>query len=293
MAWNAYRLELTLHGPLHIGWRVLGNVQFTRPYVPVRTLWGAVTARLTRQSPCPTAQDYAHTGAEVENWLAFTYAYLLDDGRALYPVYTDGTVVYGPGAMSAEEFSWRFLATYASTALNYPESSAHIGSLHEVEHLAPWPRTATGRLAKQPIQLLGYIFVDQTCPAGWWAQVQVALAEFRLGGEGRYGFGHVTGRLHPLAASERLFGLYEVDLSGSRPAVLLSGEVVLLAHTPAVGGLEVLAGELEPLVGRNWHPQRGAGRELVAVASDCLAPGSRVRGLQRAEIGPNGLWGVT
>lgn len=294
MAWNAYPLELRLHGPLHIGWLVLGNVQFTRPYVPARTLWGAVTARLTRQLPWPTAKDYADTGAEVKKWLAFTYAYPVDDGRVLYPVYADGAMVYGPGParMSAEDFAWRFLASYASTALNYPESSAHAGSLHELEYLSPWPRPASERPTEQPTRLLGYIFVDKTCPPNWWARAQVALKEFRLGGEGRYGFGRVTGRLQVLAANDRLFGLYNVDLSGDRPIILLTDEAVLLAHTQATGGFKVLTGVIEPLVGRNWHRSRGAGRELVILDKDktCLAPGSYVTGLRQVQIGPYGIW---
>ena len=58
----------------------------------------------------------------------------------------------------------------------------------------------------------------------------------------------------------------------------------MLAHTPVMGGFEAPTGELEPLVGQNWHPQRGAGRELITLAAACLAPGSRVKVATQAEI---------
>ena len=46
MTWTVYRVTWRLLAPMHIGWRKLGNMQQTRPYVTGRNLWGAFTARL-------------------------------------------------------------------------------------------------------------------------------------------------------------------------------------------------------------------------------------------------------
>ena len=48
MVWTIYRVTLKLTSPLHVGWKKIGNLMITRPYVTGRTLWGALTARLVR-----------------------------------------------------------------------------------------------------------------------------------------------------------------------------------------------------------------------------------------------------
>ena len=72
MTWTAYQVSFRLLSPLHIGWRKLGNLQQTRPYVPGRSLWGALTARLTREL---VGCNYRCIGAKVDKELAFTYFY--------------------------------------------------------------------------------------------------------------------------------------------------------------------------------------------------------------------------
>lgn len=57
--WQWYQLILRLLTPTHISWNKIGNVQRTRPYITGRALWGALTARLTRdQHATPTAANY-------------------------------------------------------------------------------------------------------------------------------------------------------------------------------------------------------------------------------------------
>src|SRR5213082_2804295 len=72
MTWTAYRIVFRLLSPMHIGWRKVGNLQQTRPYVLGRSLWGALTARLTRISG---SNDYSEIGEQVDQQLAFTYFY--------------------------------------------------------------------------------------------------------------------------------------------------------------------------------------------------------------------------
>src|SRR5437588_6306984 len=72
MAWTAYQVSFRLLSPLHIGWRKLGNLQQTRPYVTGRTLLGALTARITREQG---SNEYTEIGKLVDKQLTFTYFY--------------------------------------------------------------------------------------------------------------------------------------------------------------------------------------------------------------------------
>lgn len=72
MTWTACHITLRVLSPIHIGWRKIGNLQQTRPYVTGRSLWGALTARLTRELG---NSNYLHIGDLVDKHLAFTYFY--------------------------------------------------------------------------------------------------------------------------------------------------------------------------------------------------------------------------
>jgi hypothetical protein len=72
MTWTAYHVTLRLLAPMHIGWRKLGNLQQTRPYVTGRNLWGALTARLTRELG---SNKYEFVGKQVDDCMRFTYFY--------------------------------------------------------------------------------------------------------------------------------------------------------------------------------------------------------------------------
>ena len=48
MSWTAYQIILRLHSPLHIGYREVGYLRRTRPYVTGRALRGALVNRVGR-----------------------------------------------------------------------------------------------------------------------------------------------------------------------------------------------------------------------------------------------------
>jgi hypothetical protein len=48
MDWRCFRVIFQLSSSMHIGYGRAGNLHQTRPYVTGRTLWGALTMRLTR-----------------------------------------------------------------------------------------------------------------------------------------------------------------------------------------------------------------------------------------------------
>lgn len=277
--WQGYRLTLKMFAPLHIGYRKVGNIQCARLYVPGRNLWGMLTENIARRlHHPPTAADYETVGKRVQEEVAFTYLFpqVAEWGDVLYPRFQDGETLYGPSERQEDEVMGRLLRTYASTALDYTTRSMEEGSLHEVEYLTPGGVT-----------LEGYFFVHEGCSLLW----EEALSGGQLGGERGYGFGLVRGDWEPLKPGERLFGLYEADPTGAPPLLRpMMEKPLLLAHLQARPDIRVAEGALEPLVGREWDPERGAGRRLTPKVVVAYVPGSRLDKPRDFRIGHYGVW---
>lgn len=273
--WQRYQLILRVLAPIHIGWNKIGNVQRTRPYVTGRALWGALTARLTRdQHNTPSAETYKDTGKWVHKHLALPYLYpaVLHSGsyRLLLP-WDDAT----PS---------RILSSYSGTALDPASYAADEGLLHEVEYIAPHT-CDTG----EPVYLVGYLFLDKESQAKESALCH-ALQQLQVGGERGYGWGRL--RLVDLSlcascTSWDLFGVdYAPDVSHARPRLTVAKGCPLLAHTIATG--THAQGELEPLVGREWAVA-GDGQQL-AFSRVCYMPGATPTQPTTYKIGNYGVW---
>jgi hypothetical protein len=297
MASTCYHLTFRLLSPLHVGWRKVGNIQRTRTYLPGKNLWAALTAYLTRggqagELSLPVAANYESVGEALRQNLAFSYFYLtLAEGVALYPRLTKERLAYGPkGLWDEREFQWRFLSSYASTALDYQAKAAEEGSLHEVEHLSPYARDSG-----EPVFLTGYVIEHDDSPRLPWRQV---LHRLQLGGERGYGWGRVEPVDDPQSwDGQPLFDRYTVEQDGWPPVLRAENEAPLLAHAlaadfdeqhKAVSGVKV-KGAVEPLVGRETTPDGRFGVH-VSRARICYAPGSIVAPGARIQIGPYGIW---
>ena len=283
MTWQAYEVILRLRSPLHSGWRKVGNLQMTRPYITGRMLWGALTARLTRDradGPATDSRQYQKIGALVHETLAFTYFYpaLLQEDNSSYRV-------YWPWEESGH-FRYRFVGSYVSTSLIPTGNSALEGSLHEIEYISPRTKD-TGEQA----YLKGYIFQHTDCPLNW----RQALKKLQLGGERGYGWGLVTLEQEPVeVVGNSLFGGEAlIDRSSEeRPYITIPAEKFLLAHTKAEKNSPV-QGEIEPLVGREWR-SRDSTRpyigQFVAFNEICYMPGSQIRTEATFQIKKYGVW---
>lgn len=285
MSWQAYKLRFRLCSPLHIGRGKVGNLQLTRSYVTGRNLWGALTARLTRNShPAgkPAPQTYVDVGERVNRELAFTYLFATTN--------TDGSIETWPWE---ENFRYHYLSTYASTALDYSAASAEENSLHEVEYLMPHTREA----GKQ-VYLTGYLFQRADSALEW----QSALARLQVGGERGYGWGQLelVSDPQPLTAKQ-LFAKYSVTLPGERPQLRLTAEQRFLAHTLASNfedsqaiptAAASITGSLEPLVGRETKRASKFGQQ-PSPARICYVPGAFSQNELKVQIGPYGIWGGT
>ncbi len=263
MAWGMYFITFRLLSPMHIGWFKQGNLQRTRPYLSGKVLWGALTARLARMG----GGQYKEIGDQLNQSLAFSY---------FYPSTEMNQVSLWPWGENADEFAWRYLSSYASTALNYEQNSAEEGSLHETEYISPYTRQG------ERVYLVGYIFEKENCSLSW----QEALKWLQLGGERRYGWGRVQLINEPQRTTAFWPG-WKVALNTKLPT-LKGEEATLYAHLLYANLPGQVQGTLEPLVGRETRTANQHGRYI---RSDGLAwvPGSICKGALTVQIGDFGI----
>ena len=280
MTWIAYRVVFKLRSPMHIGCGKVGNVQLTRPYVTGRVFWGALTMRLTRDETSGAAthsEQYKAFGDQVNSELAFTYFYPAtaenQDYRIAFPWKNESL------------FRRRFLSSYASTALVYPQQAADEGLLHEVEFLSP--RTLDE--GKQ-VYLIGYVFEKDDCTLQW----QDACKRLQMGGERGYGWGAVDydpeNGIKEIEGNQLFDGQAVFKGDGNKPTIETEQ---MFAHTTASTNLRA-TGEVEPLVGREWksnnQTNRYAGQHIEKVCDPCWVPGSTVAQSLNFEIQNFGIW---
>jgi hypothetical protein len=281
--WKAYQVVFKLKSPLHIGCGSVGNVQRTRPYITGRSFWGALTMRLTRDlceqqnRPATDSKDYYDT----EN----------TQGQGI-----GNKVNYKNKEKYKTFFSWenenlfrrRFLSSYVSTALVYPQQAADEGLLHEVEFISP--RTLDD--GKQ-VYLIGYVFEKTGCELKW----KSACRQLQIGGERGYGWGDLQYvKEEEIASTQPLFdSAYSWQEQNESIVIQISENMQLLAHTETTENLSV-QGEIEPLVGREWRSRNPtnsyAGQHVEKFCDPCWVPGSKVGQSSAFSIQKFGIWQV-
>ena len=289
MTWHLFRVTYELRSPLHIGYHKVGNMQRTRYYIPARNLWAAVTERLTRSdfsvAGAPKG-DYQQIGKWLQTYCAFSYFFVQEGDKLLYPRYDDDGLRYGE--LKAHKFEWRYLAAHVTTALDAATTSAESGSLHEVELIAAYDRD--GNRTK----LGGWVFLRDAGMnvLGAESKWRDWLGELQVGGERRYGFGRLQ-MVGKLESVKSLNG-YATDLSGERPCVRLQSGDAFLAHTltPEVNA----RGQIEPLVGRETRDKDGSQKDstcfgqYLTCARVCWVPGSVVDRKECLTLDVTGVW---
>lgn len=272
MAWQKHELVFRLQSPLHIGYRLTGNLMQTRGYVPGKVLWAALTARLTRDfDNGASGQRYVDIGQKVQKHFRFTYLYPAIPKESIKDVQSpDDLTIYYPWQ---EDFDYLFLHSYASTALNYTRQSAEDAMLHETEFIAPYTRTG------QPVYLAGQLYVktDLSSPLDKWPE---ALAKLQVGGERGYGWG----RLQFVSCDK------QGEPFADEPRAQTPGGRIT-AHLKAKD-ITGVTGPVEPLIGweRNNDEDGKSNWRLSKQAIICYAPGAEVTGEHNFTIGPDGLW---
>jgi len=261
MGWTPYLVSFRLISPLHIGYKKIGNLQATRPYVPGKTLWGALTARLVRDQG---NNNYQEIGKKIDNELRFTY---------LYPTTASNKIVLWPWE-DLDKFSWMYLSSYASTALE--GKVAEEGTLHETEYI--YPKTRDGK----QVYLVGYVIEKEGCELKW----RDAVKRIQIGGELGYGWGRVKLISKP-KKSDSCFDSYTFNGAGNDPEITVQKNKPILAHA-LVDGLDC-KGTIEPLVGRETDKNTGFGG-VISKAEICWIPGSIVNANKIFNIYSKGIW---
>lgn len=264
--WKAHRVVFRLLSPLHVGHRKIGNVVDTRHYVPGRAIWGGLTSRITRQEG---HHDYAGVGRRVQEELAWTY---------FFPSTQQDAVCSWPWDEDRKEFEWRYLGSFASTALD----DGHVadeGSLHEVEYIRPYTRCG------QPVYLIGYLFDREGSKLRW----RRALEQMQLGGERSYGWGRLCLVGTAPLLDDSCFGIYPSRTDVARPVLEVRANGVLAAHAVALDEKDY-HGRVEPLVGRDTNTQTAGFGASPSQAVVCWTPGTRSLRDRTFRIGPYGVW---
>lgn len=279
MAWQKYELVFRLQSPLHIGYRKVGNLMQTRGYVPGKNLWAALTARLTRDyDNGAEGQRYVDIGQEVNQSFRFGYLYPALSKDPLREVQSvDDLAIHYP--WEDKLFDYRFLSSYASTALNHDRQAAEEGLLHEAEFVRPWARPLPGDDQPPPVYLAGCLYAQDKLGeklTGW----PLALARVQLGGEQGYGWGRLGLVLcnkqdEPFTTEPRV-GTHDGHIT---------------AHLKAENAANV-QGPIEPLVGweRDNDKKSRTRWRLTPEVKVCYAPGAVVTGENTFVIGHYGIW---
>jgi hypothetical protein len=290
MVWKAYILTYRAVTPILLGYHPLGFIQRTRYYAPGWTLWGAITAQLTRAClPKATGKDYEAVGCFVAENLPTSYAFILVDGEPTWTHFIDGRLHYGP--LAAAEFEARFVTSWGQTAVVPGNLTAQTGTLHETEAL-----TAHDLVSGEPVRWRLTLYVRQpwqgvgsTLKDLKLEDVLAALKSLTLGADRGYGLGCLEREGEPeLQPVEG--GKWPRPLEKWGPA-----KRVLRAHVPMedLPG-EAVRGRAEPIPWLWWQnsPSKdGWGPGQLRKLGLFYAPGSWVE-LETWEpvVGPRGIW---
>lgn len=293
MEWYKVPLTFRANGPIHIGAGTLGFINLTRPYIPAKNLWGALTRGMaTRSGKELSFELFKACGDFINRNIRFSYFYpalqVNGEWQSYAPSFNQDGLHYGE--MNAQQFQNRFIGSYLSTALDGETSGAAEGMLHEVEFILDEVREfKTGTL--QPFYYRGKVYFrsgDGECIREegidlGYSQLLENLSSLLVGGDLCYGLGEIV--LEPGLVGEK-------ESCGSEDDPIIEyqdQELVLRAHTRYRHGL-VFRGDVEPVVSRNWDPDKGPGRQLYYEGT-FFTPGTVIeqKGL-RAKILAYGFW---
>lgn len=301
MGYTCFEIRFKAKSPIFIGSRKIGFIQQTRRYIPGKTMWGALTANVTRKlidkGVKYNPKVYEEVGKCVEGYVKNTYFFPEitdqengDTQHTFNPSFTKEGLKYGK--CFEREFESTFISSFVSTATVGSRNSAMDESLHETEFILNKVNCKTG--VKQ-VYWKGYLFVKEDISGKcsvknsekfedielWYEGKSIklfeALNEIRVGGDLRYGFGNLELCKNKVKKIEKGISVFNWDFENTDRLIFsnsckneesdASGKN--FEENPIFGHLllntdEIGAyrGELEPLVGRIYDSKKGFGRRL-------------------------------
>ncbi|AEH44109.1 protein of unknown function DUF324 [Thermodesulfatator indicus DSM 15286] len=297
MSFKHYRVVLKLLSPLHIGKRKYRNLMETREYVPGRTLWGALTARITRDHFGADLSKYEEVGTFFHENFRFGYLWpSLDKKNPYFP-------------WEKNDFDYLFKFGYMSQAGDYERKVSDEGQLHEVEYIGPktrddrdvylvgdlWVKEDINSSNKGPFEGIRLekndLFFIKTKEEQKEISLKKIFGSLQLGGEKGYGWGRVKlESLTPTNSRKALGGIvFEVD--GKDVVLQFAKNQYLTAHALAAdwqlkdaennngqhfikikdGSVE---GPIEPLTGYVLKQDNSWGIPSPPI---CFLPGSKIK----------------
>lgn len=256
--WKKIDVVFKLKSPLHAGYMPFKGsvVSPTRYYVPGRNFWGAITKKIAEYMyDNPNAKDYRDIGKLVMENFRFSYFYIFDGKTTYFPHYTEGGLKYGDKTkeINKSQFEHRFSGSRISTAID-SNGAAKDESLHEIEFINKRFKDKSGR---RDTKIVGCIWVKKDA---WIGGMNVivndegilinsfnVIEELILGGESKYGFGHVS-----LDSINKVEFIIEVKGNEDKLKVEIEKDKPLLAHFKYHKNIK-FKGEIELLSGRGYY----------------------------------------
>ncbi|GBC75139.1 hypothetical protein HRbin06_00453 [archaeon HR06] len=298
MSWICYKFLLKAKSPIHVGYGVkLGIVDRTRYYIPARNVWGALTNLITKSiMKSYKPRLYQEIGKSLNENVKLSYFYVYDGRQVFAPFYGGRGLEFGISKdqkrISAEEFEYNYIGSFASTAIDKSSKSAEEGTLHEIEYIKPVPFIGYLFTRHESLELIRGVetsFEDFIVVNG------TILTELWVGGERNYGFGRTEISLEKLSEKEiHLFNSETiVNLTEKEPLIESEDSTkIALAHTDFRNlSTELIRGDLEPFSGREWG-EGGAGQRIREDTRVYIAPGSifKLKEMMKIRIGDLGIW---
>jgi len=271
MSWQVYEWKFRLKSPLHIGFHKIMHFFRTRPYVPGKLLWGTLTAKLT---PMIGINDYQKTGMFLKKAFRFGYLYPYVEGKLYIPLYTEEGLKFGD--LKQNDFEEKFISSLASAAIDAESLTAEEGMLHEVEYINPYT-TDDGK----PVYLKGLLWLRE------FEENDIRLSRnndeliiiynkisfnfkdplsnrFQIGGERKYGFGLVELKeFNKISSNEFNEWSGKWDEEDEEVCISINSDNPIWSHLLYSNNISI-KGNIEPLVGREWEAEKGAGRKLIS-----------------------------
>ncbi len=283
MSFIHYCIILKLLSPLHIGKRKSRNLMETREYVPGKTLWGALTARITKDYFGGNPKIYEKVGNFLNENIRFGY---------LWPSW-DGKEPYFP--WKYDDFDYLFKFGYMGQPIDYNRKATEEGELYEIEFIAPKTRH------NKNVYLIGDLWVKELnykseigiekinfrnddvslCLAKDEISLKKVFNSIRLGGETGYGWGRVRIEYFRENNNGKALGGIRVEIINDEVVLIFKKGNHLTSHILAVdrNGQEFnfkllsenfIQGSIEPFTGyaymkKGWHIPR---------PFICFSPGS-------------------
>ncbi len=307
MSWQMRCWAWRLQGPLHVGYPPAGALNRARLYVPARALWGAVTAELARRlAGRGNFPHYQEVGEAVGKQIRFTYLYPAQrrerGWRLWLPTYRAGQgLSWMPRTFGRNEerhegdvgipdrlFRRRLLHGRASTSVAPGSLAAEDGSLRETECIQPFWASDTPGEGPEPLFMAGTLFVHDDFA---YTEALNNLQDLFIGGDTRYGLGHLQRALWETDGHERGPGYAFAEDDEDTPVITLDPDMPVLGHASTEDIDSQVSGAQELVT--SWDRRSQAGQRLFSdggQAEPLWVPGSHLPNIREWTIRESGTW---